>query len=303
MIAELNRYLDSVRYNLRLDTSSEREVIDELETHIDDRVNEFRRSGLSEEEAVKTCLRLLGSAKTLARQIYEAHSQGTWRQALLASLPHFLFALMFALNWWRGTAWLLVALALVLVTAICGWWRGKPSWLFPWLGYSLVPVVVAGLLLLYLPRGWSWMAVILYFPFAIWLLCSVMVRTIKRDWLYFSLMLFPVPILIGWFLALGLGEQFPEFSLERLSDFAPWIGLSFLVLGVTAATFIRLRQRWLKVVLLLLLGSLTLAIIAYHAGDHLGWGTLAVLFLGLLSLFLTPVLLDRKVRGGRRPTA
>jgi len=86
----LNHYLDSVRGNLRLDLSAEREVINELETHIEDKLQELRETGLSKEEAANTCVKLLGSAKLVAHQIYEAHSQGTWRQTLLASMPHLL---------------------------------------------------------------------------------------------------------------------------------------------------------------------------------------------------------------------
>jgi len=296
VVTELNHYLDSVRDNLRLDLSSEREVTSELETHIDDRLHELRQAGLSEEEAASTCVKLLGSAKLVARQIYEAHSQGTWRQALLASMPHLLFGLLFALNWWQGIGWLLVMLVLVLGIAIYGWWHGKPAWLFPWLGYSLLPVVVAGLMLLYLPKGWSWVTILLYIPLALWFLYRVTVRIIKRDWLYSSLTLFPVPIILGWFLAVQLEGRFPEFSAERLRDLAPWIGLSFLALAITAATFIRLRQRWLKVAVLFISGLLTLIMTACYAGGRLGLPTFLVLILVLLSLFLTPALLERKIR-------
>ena len=201
MVTELNHYLDSIRYNLSLDPSSEQEVTSELETHIEDRLQELRQDGLFEEEAATTCIKLLGSAKLIARQTYEAHSQGTWRQALLASMPHLLFGLLFTLSWWQGISWPLVMLVLVLSMAAYGWWHGKPAWFFSWLGYSLLPVVVAGLLLLYLPKGWSWVAILLYIPLALWLLYRVTVQTIKRDWLYSSLMLFPVPIILGWFLA------------------------------------------------------------------------------------------------------
>ena len=304
MVTELSHYLDSVRDNLRFDPSSEREVVNELETHIDDRLQELRQAGLSEEEAANTCVKLLGSAKLVARQIYEAHSQGTWRQALLASMPHLLFGLLFALNWWQGIGWLLVMLVLVLSVAVYGWWHGKPAWLFSWLGYSLLPVVVAGLLLLYLPKGWSWVAILLYIPLALWLVCRITVQTIKRDWLYSSLMLFPVPIILGWFLAVQLEGRFPEFSVERLHDLAPWIGLSFLALAVTAATFIRLRQRWLKVTVLFISGLLTLIMAACYAEGRLGLSTFLVLILVLLSLFLTPALLERKIRYYRqRPIA
>ncbi len=302
MVTILSHYLDSIRDNLRLDPSSEREVTSELETHIEDRLQELRQAGLSEEEAANTCVKLLGSAKLVARQIYEAHSQGTWRQALLASTPHLLFGLLFALNWWQGVGWLLVMLVLVLGMAIYGWWHGKPIWLFPWLGYSLLPVVIAGLLLLYLPKGWSWAAILLYIPLALWLLYRVTVQTIKRDWLYSSLMLFPVPIILGWFLAVQLEGGFPEFSGERLHDLAPWIGLSFLALAVTAATFIRLRQRWLKVAVLFISGLLTLTMVAYHAGGGLNLPAFLVLIVVMFGLFLTPALLERRVRHSGHPS-
>ncbi len=299
MTTALSHYLNSVRDNLRLDPLSEREVINELETHIEDELQELKEAGLSEEEAVDTCVRLLGSAKLVARQIYEAHSQGTWRQALLASTPHLLFGLTFALNWWHGVSWLLVGLVLILSTAVYGWWRGKPSWLFPWLGYSLLPVAVAGLLLLYLPKGWSWLAIIIYIPLAAWLVYAITVQTIKKDWLYSSLMLLPLPIIIGWFIAVGLEGKFPEFSLERLHDFASWVGLSFLALGISVVIFIRLRQRWLKVAILSMSGLLTLTMVAGYARSQLGLHTFLVLILLMLSIFLIPALLERRIRHSR----
>ena len=92
--------------------------------------------------------------------------------------------------------------------AVYGWWRGKPAWLFPWLGYSLLPVAVAGLLLLYLPKGWSWLAILLYIPLALWLIYSITVQTIRRDWLYSALMLLPVSVMSGWFLVIEPAERF-----------------------------------------------------------------------------------------------
>jgi len=299
----VSHYLDSVREHLRLDFPSEREVINELQAHIEDELQELREAGLSEEEAANTCVKLLGSAKLVARQIYEAHSQGTWRQALLASMPHLLFALLFALNWWQGIGWLLVVLGLVLVMTVYGWWHGRPAWLFPWLGYSLVPVAVAGLLLLYLPEGWSWLAIILYIPLAAWFLYSITIQTIKRDWLYSTLMLLPVPIIVGWFLAVEQEGGFPGLSLERMRAFAPWIGASFLALAITAATFMRLRQRWLKVAVLLISGLLTLTMVACYTEGRLGLPALSILMLVMVGLFLTPALLERKIRhSGQRPT-
>ena len=299
MTTTLSCYLDIIRENLRLDPSTEQEVVLELETHIEDRLQELKDTGLSDEEAASTCMGLLGSAKQVARQIYESHSQGSWRQTLLASAPHLLFGLLFALSWWQGIGWLLIMLALVLAAAIYGWWHGKPIWLFPWLGYSLLPVVGAGLLLLYLPTGWSWLAILVYIPLASWLLYSFVIQAIKRDWLYSSLMLFPVPIIVGWLLAMEFEGEFPVVSIGHLYELAPWIGLSFLALAASVAAFIRLRQRWLKVAILVVSGLLTLTMVAYYAEGRLSWPAFLVLILVMFGLFLTPALVERRIRNHR----
>ena len=298
MTTVLIHYLENIRDKLRLDSSEETEVIKELETHIEDRLQELKEAGLSEEEAVETCLGLLGSAKLIAQQIYEAHSQGTWRQALLASMPHLLFGILFALNWWQHIGWLSVVLMLVFGTAIYGWWHGKPTWVFPWLGYSLLPVAVGGLLLLYLPKGWSWVAIPLYIPLTLWWLYYIMVQTIRRDWLFSSVMLLPIPIIAGWVLAVEPQGRFTEYSMQRVYDFAPWIGLSFLALALTIAAFVRLRQRWLRVAILIISGLLTLTMIAYYADGRLGLPAFLILILAMWGLFLIPALLERRLRSG-----
>ena len=187
-------------------------------------------------------------------------------------------------------------LVLILGMAIYGWWHGKPNWLFPWLGYLLLPVVVAGLFLLYLPKGWSWLAVLFYLPFALRLLYVITVQTIRRDWLYSSLMLLPVPVIIGWVLAVQSEPTFPKYGLERIQTLAPWIGLTFLALATAVATFIRVRQRGLKIAVLMVSGVLTLIMVAYYADGRLGLLAFLVLMLVMVGLFLAPPLLERMMR-------
>ena len=300
MATALSHYLKSIRNNLRLDLSDEREIITELETHIEDRLQELKEDGLSEEEATKTCLGLLGSAKLAARQLYEAHSQGTWKQASLASTPHLLFGIFFALNWWQHIGWLSALLVLVLGTTLYGWWRGKPTWIFPWLGYSLLPVLTAGLFLLYIPKGWSLLAIPLYFPLALWWLYYIVAQTARRDWLLSSLMLLPLPIIVGWFLAVAPEGRLTEDSIQRVHYFAPWIGLSFLALALTIAAFIRLRQRWIRKALLIISGLLTLTMVAYYTQDRLSLTTFLGLILVMWGIFLVPPVLERVLRNGSR---
>jgi hypothetical protein len=285
-----------VRENLRLDRSAEQEVIQELESHIEDELEELKGNGFSDEEAARTCLSLLGSAKLVARQLYESRSQGSWPQACFAAMPHLLFGILFALSLWQGIVALLTILVVVLSVAVYGWWRGKPAWLFSWLGYSLLPVVFAGLLLLYLPVGWAWVAIVVYVPLALWLVFSIYLKTIKRDWLYGSLMLLPIPIIVGWFLAVEPVDRMPQYWLERLQDFAPWMGLTFLSLGVAVATFIRLRKRWLRISVLVIAGMITLTMIAYYADGRLSIFAFLILIVLMLILLLSPALVERKLR-------
>jgi hypothetical protein len=298
MTTDFSQYLEIIKYNLRLDPSEEKEVINELEAHIEDGLQELEEAGLSEEEATETYLGQMGSAQSIARQLYEAHSQGTWKQTLLASTPHLLFGILFALNWWHHIGWLSLVIGLVFVTAIYGWWHGKPYWVFPWLGYSLLPVAVVGILLPHLPNGWVWMAIPIYITLGLWWLYYIMNQTVKRDWLFASLMLLPMPIFAGWILAIEPQGKFTEYSLQRAQDFAPWIGLSFLTLALTIATFIRLRQRWLRVALLIISGYLTLTMIVYYADGRLSLPAFLVLLLAMGGLFLIPALLERQIRSG-----
>ncbi len=300
MTTALNHYLEIIRANLRIDLAEEKEVISELETHIEDKLQELKESGLSEEEAEKTCLGLLGSAKLIARQIYEAHSQGSWRQAFLAAMPHLLFAALFALNWWHHIGWLSIILVMVIGTSIYGWWHGKPAWVFPWLGYSLVPVAALGLILPYLPREWSLLTIPLYFLLTLWWMFCLVIQTTRRDWLLSSLMLLPMPIIVGWFLTLVPDAKITGQTFERINYFAPWIALSFLILALTIAAFIRLRQRWLRIALLSISGLLTLTLVVYYAGGRLSAQTFAGLILVMWGLFLVTPLLDRLLRKSKR---
>lgn len=295
----IDEYLYSVRNNLRLEQPYEAEVINELATHIEDEVQELKNDGLRDEDAESTCIRFLGSAKSLARQIYEAHSQGTWHQALMASLPHLLFGLLFTLNWWRGITAVSILLIIIMSIAVYGWWHRKSTWLFPWIGYSLLPVIVAGLSLLYLPKGLAWIAFIVYIPLALWLIVRVVTQTLKKDWLYLSLMLLPMPAIIGWFVATEWLGKFNIDTETRLYYYGPWIGISFLALAFGVITFVRIRRRWLKIAVLFMTGVITLFLIASYAGGHFQFIALLLLILLLISIFLIPALLENGVRSGK----
>ena len=105
-----------------------------------------------------------------------------------------------------------------------------------------------------------------------------------------------MPIRMSWFLAVSPGARFTEYSLERVYYFAPWIGLSFLALALTIAAFIRLRQRWLRIALLIISGILTLTMVAYYTDGRLSTNIFVGLILVMWGVFLIPPLLERWLR-------
>jgi hypothetical protein len=287
-------YLNSLRSYLRLDSTTEDDVVRELRTHIEDKSEEFMESGLSADEATRAATQSLGSPTLVAKQMYEVYSQGSWKQALFAALPHILVALFFAMHWWHITACLSPILVVVIGVAIYGWTHGKPAWLFPWLGYCLTPVIVIGTLLINLSSGWVWVAAITYIPLALFVLLPVTRKTIERDWLFASLMLLPIPVILGWRLALGIEDM--QQWLARIYDAAQLIALSFAVLALTVTTFIRVRQRWAKAGALLTHEIILLVVVASADKNAIGLYTWIFLILLFLFLVISPALLDPVVR-------
>jgi peptidoglycan/LPS O-acetylase OafA/YrhL len=105
--------------------------------------------------------------------------------------------------------------------------------------------------------------------------------------------------MLGWLLALwllALERDNGFLSGEQLYEFAPLIAFSFAVLALTVATFIRVRQRWVKAGVLLTLEILVLVIMALSGKISInpsGW--LALVLLAII-LLLSPALLERKIR-------
>jgi hypothetical protein len=300
MTSELTQYLEKIRQRAKLERDTEPGVMSELEAHIADTVDELESTGLSEEEAVHACLGQMGGARLIAKQIYEAHSQGSWRQVLLASLPHFVFALVFTLSWYQHPGWISVVLLLTLATTAYGWMHGRPRWAFSWFGYMLVPVVTAGVLLLYLPKVWSLIAIVVYFSLTLWWLFRVVVETTRRDWIFVSLSLVQIPVIAGWFLAVVPDFRFTDQTMARVNLLAPWIGMSFLLLALTIGAFIRIRQRGLRVALLVTSGLGTLSLVGYYSAGGLRTTVFIGLMLVMWGIFLLPPLADRFLRRGGR---
>ncbi|MDY6834273.1 MAG: permease prefix domain 1-containing protein [Chloroflexota bacterium] len=287
----VNPYLDGIRSNLRLDPRSEEEIVREMYTHLEERVGELKDQGLSEEEAVRIATRDFGLLRSLAREVNEVHSIGRWSEAFLGAFPHLVIAILFALGLWQNLFCLILGVATIGIVVTYGWIHSKPTWFFSWLGYALTPFILVGLFLFNegLTTHWVWLISLVYLPFALWLLISVGMQTLRRDWLMDSLMWFPLPTLIGWFLATQLRGG------VSLQDFAPGIAISFLIMAAIVAVFIRSGKRIFRIGMLLIASVVTISLVACYNWGCLGIHHIIVLVLITLSLLLGPALLDRRV--------
>lgn len=293
MKGELIRYLEILKKELHLDSASKQEIIRELEAHVEDSCQDMQKDGLSAGEALNRSLKSLGSAHFVARRIEEIQNQGTWRQALLAAMPHLFFAALFALKWLTGVMWLPIMFAVIFIIVLYGWHHRKPAWLFPWLGYSLLPVVAAGVSLLYLPMAWAWITLLIYIPLVLCIPCFIAIKFMKRDCLYTTLMFLPIPAMTGWFIAAGQESVLPDMIV--LNNFAPWTGLTFLVLALSVVLFIRLKQRWLRIIAIIMSG-VTTSLVVILASNRLGFASFLGLTALLLSFLLVPAFLEHNIK-------
>jgi cation transport ATPase len=185
---------------------------------------------------------------------------------------------------------MLIFIAAIVLYALL---HGKPGWLFPWLGYALLPVVAAGVSLLYLPQGWRLVTLLLYVPLVLWLSCFITIKFIRRDWLYSALMLLPVPTFVGWYMA-GRGLARPDLRLEFLYGFAPWTALTFLLLGVSAVLVVRMKSRTLRTIAIIVSGLTSTAMVAF-ASDRLDFTSFLELAVLMLAFVLVPAFIERRL--------
>jgi hypothetical protein len=305
MHRQVSSYLDEVKTHLHLDPRTERRVISELSTHFDEKVGDLSVQGLSEEEAARTALDSFGDARSIARLLYEAHSRGSWTDALIGCQPHLIVAALFATHVWRHPLLLGLAFAVIAIIAMLAWRNGSAPWMYSWMGYAVLPLLIVSYLSLdpvsrtvsFILSGqgapapfWHLGLLGLLDVFTVWLIATTSVAVARRDWLLLSLMLLPLPILGLWLITVtqsaGVVADAMRNIESRFSHLDGAMGFLFLVLGVTTALVVRLRQRAYKIGAVIAVGIIGGAMAARSLWGGLGlFRTLAVAL--CLFLFLT----------------
>ena len=301
-------YLSEIRRQLHLEPAKEDEILEEIQTHIEDRAAELQEAGNSPDKAFARALDEFGATQSIGQQLYAVHHQAPWQQTALAALPHFLLAIMFGLSLWTSPAWVVLLLVSATVISVFGWRMGRPTWTYPWLGYCLVvPLISWGLAISAVAYG-AWSIVtsgslplsfplygvsLAYIAFSMWAVVKIVSRLVRRDWLMGSLTVLPFPFLAYWFFYF-----YNRVDLQEATGAIQGVDASaaavFLILAGATVVFFRIGRRLLKVAVLLITAPsiVVLAWLSYQGGP----GVFVVFLFSAVSLamLLSPALLYRK---------
>ena len=319
MQPEVRLYLDEVRTHLHLDPPTECRVISELHTHFQEKVSDLEDQGMPREEATREALSSFGDARDIARMMYEAYSRGSWTEALIGCQPHLIVAALFATHIWRHPLLLGTAFSAIAIIALLGWRSGSPNWLYSWVGYAVLPLLITSYVSIdamtrtisFLVQGvgspaplWQLAALAGLYAVTIWVIAGTAVTVARRDWILVSLMLLPLPVVGIWIITVTQSTGFLQNALQNLeARFIRWdsaMAYFCVLLGVTTALFVRIRQRAIKVTALIAVGIVGGAAAASSIWADLGLFKLIAVSFCLLLFLTVPLLLhllfDREPR-------
>jgi hypothetical protein len=87
MNEELERYLSEIASQLNVDPVEEREILDELRSHLEEAIAEMPEEGLGRQERVTVILQRFGEAREVGRLLGRQHSDSAHQAVLAAILP------------------------------------------------------------------------------------------------------------------------------------------------------------------------------------------------------------------------
>ena len=311
---QFSNYLHTLARQLRLEPAREQEIVQELESHLEDTAAELESQGMAHEEALTQAVQNMGSPEAVAQQMYEVHSPAVWQDILLATLPHFLLAALFALHLWSH--YFFTALLLVGITLITwrNWRRGNPSkWSYSWMGYTLAAPALSWLLSLIALSyaGWTlvttgqlpfstalFVLLIGYVPFSMWVLASVVGKVMQRDWLMASFTALPFPFLTSWVLFLNWRGGLWGTHAERIQDSDTAQAFIFLALAITTVVFLKIGPRLLKIGLLTITTAILVTITITALPVDFNFLSLLLIIVASVVFLLSPAMLESQ-RGRR----
>ena len=303
---QLDQYLDEVRRHLNLAPERSNHIVRELKSHLLERAEEGAEAGLPREESISRAIYSFGRPRALARLLYESHRKTSLAEMGVAALPYLLISILFAMGGWSSWFWSpLLLLPIVLVT-LYGWWQGKPNWLYPWAGWSLVPLALGAYLAapifhqMYLavaatgpaPDPLALSGLLLYLAFSSWILASTTFKVAKRNWTLASLMLLPIPVMITWLVLQERAGGLFGGRTDSLHHLDGTMSLVNVTLAFATVGFLYLRESKLKIFGLMAVTFFAVTAILRAAQTDIELTSMAVLAAVVSVLLLIPALIE-----------
>ncbi len=330
---EIRAYLGDLEHELRLEPHQRTAIVAEIAVHLEERLAELEDQGVPHEAAEERTVHELGDSHNLAKGLYSSHSAGSWRDVLLATLPHLVLAGLFAFHLSTDLFWVIVALGGATLIAVLAWRMGRPQWAYPWLGYAVAAPALTWLLAMAavgygiwtvlsggsLPLGLPlYLGIVLWIPVSMVIVLRLVRRAVLHDWLVVSLAALPLPFIATWLFLMHWrgGQLVPDRSRAISADADT--AMVFLALAITTALYMKMGRRGWRIALMMIAAPLLAAVvtIAYQNSpstfsvdgaltkDRDG-GTLAMVMVFVLTaaFLLSPILMDplhKTTRGPRR---
>ncbi len=310
MSTDLKVYLNSLKRAMHLDPRQETEILREIQCHVEDRAQELQDQGMSKDDSMEEAIRSLGNPRDLAQGMYTSHSRASLGDTALASAPHIVAALYFSLHLWSSFVWVAIGYAAILSIGVWGWRSGRPNWAYPWVGYSLaLPVAVWFFAFVALANGaWSlltqgstplpilvYAGIAIYLPLSLCIASSVVVRVIRRDWILASLVALPFPFIGAWLVFLQGHGGFPAYYTRQFQETDMYTAMGLLALAVTTAIFCLMRQRVLRIGLLLIAIPVIFALVWFGYQSGASPLSLVAMSVVCLAFLLSPYFLESKI--------
>jgi len=128
MYKSVVEYVSYLCSTVRIDSRARNSIDKEIRAHIQDHAEVLKKNGVDDAEANRKAIESFGDPRVLARDLLIVHSQGTWRDAFLTSLPHLLVALLLTAYYAQSVACivaLLLAAGLGIKQAVAGKFGSK----------------------------------------------------------------------------------------------------------------------------------------------------------------------------------
>ena len=258
-------YFDRLREHLRLDDSVESDIVRELQSHVEDGVEQLVRDGASEHDARASIIGRLGRPQTLAHLMRRAHLVTPLPEAIAGAAPLLLMAALIAGTVWQQPMIALAASVLVVLVTLFGLFEGRPTWFYPWAGVALTMPLVAGYIAFEVLReqipalaagGGSATVVLgiagaaLYFPVGLIVVVTAVLVAARRDWLDASVLLSPLPGVFVWIVAVhhAGGIRHANASMAGTSQL---LGVAYVCIAFATIAVLRSRSRTTKIATML----------------------------------------------------